>query len=298
MNLKVCLLGAVAFAASLAGCNPEKIEATVPGYIYMDSFAIDYPSPAESGRGAQKVTEAWVYVNDELHSVTPLPGTVPIPDVGNNQRISIGPGIRQNGIAATRAEYPFYERYEVLLPEIMPDSTYNLQPKTRYTDAALFPYMEDFESSLVQLDSVSSSSVNIRKESLNRDTEAYGRFVGKAVLTADKPGLKLASSELYALPKGGAPVYVELDYKCNAEFIFGVIYQLPQQNPLDYPVVWIQPTNRETGTPEWNKMYIELTPHVSSNLTALGFGFTLTASHDPSNTESVFYFDNLKIVHR
>ncbi len=298
MNLKVCLLSAFALAALFVGCNPDKIEATIPGYVYIDSFSINYPTPAESGRGAQKVTEAWIYVNDELHSVTPLPGTVPIPQVGTNQRISIGPGIRQNGIAATRVEYPFYERYEVIIPEVEPDSTYHLLPVTQYTDATLFPYMEDFESSVVQLDSISSSDVNIYKESMGQDTEPYGRFVGKAVLTADKPDLKLASSELYALPKGGAPVYLELDYKCNAQFIVGVIYQLPQQNPVDYPVVWVQPTNRETGTPEWNKMYIELTPHVSSNLTALGFGFTLTASHEPANSESVLYFDNLKIVHR
>ena len=57
------------------------------------------------------ITDAWVTMDGINLGVFELPAQIPILDEGeHNFRIS--PGIKENGMSATRMIYPFYEIHE------------------------------------------------------------------------------------------------------------------------------------------------------------------------------------------
>ena len=91
---------------SLSSCeiyNPSEDE---PSYIHIDSISLttDYTA---YGTASHKITDAWVYVDNELIGAFELPANVPVLKSGVHN-INIRPGIKLNGIAATRSYYPFF----------------------------------------------------------------------------------------------------------------------------------------------------------------------------------------------
>jgi len=91
-------------------CKKADINDGVPSYISIPSIKVD---SIQSGVGSNsnKITDAWIYFDNNLQGVYPLPATFPVLLQGK-QNISIKAGIKNNGIAATRAKYPFYDYYK------------------------------------------------------------------------------------------------------------------------------------------------------------------------------------------
>jgi len=283
---------------SLLGCESGNLEVDRPGYLRIDSFQVNYLDPSTTGLGDSKITDAWVFLDGDLLSVMPLPGEIPLPELGN-RTLTIGPGIRVNGIAATRDEFPFYTRIDTLVT-VNSEASIQINPTVTYTEAATFAFVEDFESSALRIDSTTGSDIGPQKESLDQTSNTYGNFIGFGKLDTTKTDMKFITGEFMELPQGGVPVYMELDYRTNALVIIGIAYRTadPQDGIQEFPYLFLQPTDRETGTPVWNKVYVELTREISGTLNATEFAFTLSGAHESSNTVSEFYFDNLKIVHR
>lgn len=283
----------------LSSCNRDNLEATVPGYLVIDTFNVNYSEANRTGRGLINISDAWVYVNDDIQGVFELPAKIPLTDVGEGQTITIGPGIKVNGIAATRDEYPFYSRSEFSNVEINPDSTIHLEPTVNYYNTTEFSFLEDFESTIIRIDTVDGyGDAPIERVRLEENDNSLGRYVGYISLNEDSPELKLITNDYYALPRSGNIVYLELDYKCNATFVIGLAVRPNTGAAYDYAIIWVNPTNRNSAEPQWNKMYLNLTDHVSNEgIDAELFGFTITASHSSSLDSSYFYFDNMKLVH-
>ena len=63
-------------------CSKADYEATVPAYISVPSITLttDY---ATQGSASSKITDAWVFVNDDLVGVYELPATFPVLKEGN-----------------------------------------------------------------------------------------------------------------------------------------------------------------------------------------------------------------------
>ena len=76
----------------------------IPSYIKINSISIN------NSEETHNITDAWVYINDNLQGVYELPAHFPVLYTGN-QRIRIKAGIKQNGISSTRIPYPFYESF-------------------------------------------------------------------------------------------------------------------------------------------------------------------------------------------
>ena len=100
--------------------NPEE---ETPSFISLNEFE-------HAEVGTAKIVDAWVYIDNDLQGIYQLPNTIPVLKNGE-QKLYIAPGIKENGISATRTSYPFYawHQEEVYLS---PFDTIYINPSTSY----------------------------------------------------------------------------------------------------------------------------------------------------------------------
>ncbi|MDA1008978.1 MAG: hypothetical protein O3C42_00325, partial [Bacteroidetes bacterium] len=102
---------------------------------------------------------------------------------------------------------------------------------------------------------------------------------------------EVTTKEFTNLPQQGAPVYLELDYKCNTRFLIGVYVNFPQSLVLQKELLWITPKE------DWNKIYVNLTATVSEAVGADSFKIFIGMQRDFTLEKNTVSFDNLKIVY-
>lgn len=281
-----------ALGLTLPSCNKFDGDQTVPAYLRVEafSFSTDYVT---QGSNTHNITDAWVYVNDQLIGVYELPATFPVLSSGI-QDLEIRPGIKLNGIGATRAPYPFYKPFNIKNFNFLPDSISTVTPTTTYYDNLVFAWMEDFEGSGTSIETTSVSDTSITKTSPANHPDAwlspYSSFSGVVHLDSANSTFQLASFFSYELPGLGKPVLLELDYKCNREFGVGLIINLP------YSIMYM-PLVIVNKSEDWNKIYVNLGPVVSEHPTALNFKIYFE-SDNGINQQSDYYFDNIKVIYR
>lgn len=282
----------VVLGFTLASCNKFEGDQTVPTYLHIDSigFNTDYVT---QGSNTHTISDAWVYVNGSLVGVFELPATFPVLSSGL-QELEIRPGIKLNGIGATRAPYPFYKPFTIGNFNFVPDSIITVRPTTTYYDNLTFAWMEDFEGSGTSIEKTSASDTTISKTSPANSPDSwqspYSSFSGVVHLDAAHPSFQLASFFAYELPKLGKPVLLELDYKCSKEFGVGLIINLPS-SIVYMPLVIVNKSE------VWKKIYINLGPVVSEYPSALNYKIYFESDKGPNDLSS-FYFDNIKVIYR
>jgi len=286
----ILLLAASVFA--LSSCHKFEGDQTVPAYLRIDTvlFTTDYVT---QGSNTHNITDAWVYVNDQLIGVYELPATFPVLASGK-QDLEIRPGIKLNGIGATRAPYPFYKPYVIDGFNFIEDSIQIVRPTTSYYDNLTFAWTEDFEGSGTSLEKTTASDTTIDKTSPADHPDAwlspYSSFSGKVQLDAAHEVFQIASFLSYELPDQGKAVLLEFDYKCDREFGVGMIANL-SSSTLMLPLVIVNKS--ET----WNKIYINLGPNVSAYTSAQNFKIYFESDRGDQD-EANFYFDNIKVIYR
>ena len=269
-------------------CKKADINDGVPSYISIPSIKVD---SIQSGVGSNshKITDAWVYFNNNLQGCYPLPTTFPVL-LSGKQNISIKAGIKNNGIAATRVKYPFYDYFnaEIILTK---DSVIVLNPGVSYAniDSIIF---EDFEfnNPILNQYTIIDTTENSDTTYLSNNTTIFeGNSLG-AHLASPHNTFEIAIEEIQ-LPKVGTPVYVELNYKCNTPFQVGVYANLTDA-VITNSIVTITPKN------EWNKIYIDLTSSILNTNYADSHTVFISMKRDINSTEMAeLYLDNFKIVY-
>ncbi len=96
--------------ALLGACELYNPTEPIPAYIHIDKIGLTTSADGSQGSNSSKITDAWVYIDERLIGCFELPVTFPVLYEGSHQ-LKIRAGIKVNGIAATRAPYPFYEAY-------------------------------------------------------------------------------------------------------------------------------------------------------------------------------------------
>lgn len=302
---------ALLFILSLLGsCQKFESDQTVPAYIRIDSIILQ-TNYEEEGAPTSNITDAWVYINDEALGAYELPAVFPVLANGLTT-VRVDPGIKINGIAALRTPYPFYQPIiqEVMLVE---GEEVNLNNDTLYYDGEEVPYtmttgyydnlefvwMEDFEDPSLSLDSTSKSMIDITRTNPANSPEAflsdYSKYSGLMILTTDKWLIDVATNVGYedgfVLPKLGQPVFLEVDFKNNNYFTAG-FYARELSQIIQSPVVNMNPTT------EWKKIYINLTPGVSSQVNAIDFNIFFGSTKENAVDEPRILIDNVKLIHR
>jgi len=277
----------------LAGsCRKFDGEQTVPSYIRIDTITL-FTEYGSEGANTHNISDAWVYVNGQLIGAFELPAVFPVLAKGLS-KVEIRPGIKLNGISATRAHYPFYKPYEVqtILSE---DSITIIKPSTSYYNTSVFAWIEDFEGSSISLVSTSKSDTIIEKTQPSNHPDAFlsehSAYSGKVHLIGDAKVFEISSFNGYVLPGRGSPVFVEIDYKCIRGFGVGVFIK-KDNTMLTFPLIVVNKSDI------WKKIYINLSPIVTEYNNAEYIKVYFDSDLGTDETEALYYFDNLKIVYR
>lgn len=269
-------------------------DAEIPSYINIEKIDLEITDPYLQGTVSHKITDAWVFVDDELQGIYELPVTFPVLKTGRHF-LKIKAGIKDNGISATREQYPFFDFYTASSFEFFADSIVNVNPVVMYSPAAEFPWIEDFEDPGITIDSVYPSSAKIKRVTDNSKV-FEGNASGFVSLDASNTIFKGISNASFALPKGGTSVYLELNYKTTVNMKVIVVSNNPAGTAENLSLV-VTPTNK-SGAAEWNKIYVNIGPEVSGNSNASDYKIIFYSDiSEEGLTSAEIYLDNIKLVH-
>jgi len=247
----------------------------IPSYLKIDNIFLGEENTSSN------ITDAWVYINDQLQGVYELPAKFPVLEE-EIQMVRIKAGIKVNGIASSRIAYPFYNSYyqETTFTQ---NETKTITPIVNYLDSIDY-FLEDFEGAGVNIEisAISDTSLLMIYDGDNN--------YGSGILNDSLFTFEIATDELMDLPQSGSPVFLELDYKSNTQFLVGVYVNYPQ-SVIQKDLLWINPKE------EWNKIYINLTNTISEGVNATSFKVFIGMKRDFELEKNELYFDNLKVVY-
>jgi len=187
------------------------VKEVVPAYLYINDFVLT--TNEEQGSNSHNIEIAYVHVDDEYIGAFTLPASVPVINTGQH-KISITPGIYENGISNTPIINRFYKKYEteINLTETKVDT---ITPQTSYVDDIIFEFVDDFEGS------------SILKKDLDNDLKTFFKFTkpdgfenfsGHATLEGEHDTIAMATYLSFAAVPNNAldQYFVELNYKCSS----------------------------------------------------------------------------------
>lgn len=269
----------------VGACNIYNPPEPIPAYISIP--AITLTTTAGQGTNSHKITDAWVYIDDQLSGCYELPCKLPVISEGSHE-IKVRPGIKLNGISGTRAPYPYYTAYITTL-NLQAGSVTTLNPTVGYVSYANFEFMEDFEGMGIQIDS-SAGSTSVIKQVNNPNYAFEGVGGGFAYVdNGTKNFFECISSQAYTLPTGSHDVFLEFNYKADGEFLVGVIAQPPyylKTSSLTY-----------NASTDWNKTYLYLTTAMNSTPNATQFKIFFGMQNSTGADSLGLLLDNIKLIY-
>ena len=269
--------------AALSSCSIFDTKEQIPSYIHIDkiTFVPGDTAVTAEGTGSTKITDAWVYIDEQLVGAYELPATFPVQYSGVHSVRVLG-GIKQNGISATRVKYPFYNS-NLYTVDLTPKQTSTISPTVSYFSGITFSMVEDFEAAgYLLVDTMGDARLRVVT-----GAQAWGG--GKSVyaqLAADTITLQARSANMYSMYNDGHAKFLELNYHCNHAFVFGLIY-----SGGTYPIVGLN------ASPNWNKVYINITDQITASIPSnYGFYFAMQKLLTDQGVPEL-YIDNVKLIH-
>lgn len=267
--------------------NPDE---AIPAYIYVTNFQLNTTSG--QGTNSNKITDVWVTVGDENLGVYTLPALIPV-FVTGTQSITLEAGIKENGVSAKGRVYPFYQAFQAKI-DLQPNEVDTLRPATAYRGETRFAFIENFEQHpSIFRELISGNDFNkiqIIKEG------AFEGNSGLFMLDKNNPAVTIATVNRYGnLTTKSANVYLELNYKSEADVIFGVI---AYKNGAATNTIY-DPGFRARA--DWNKIYFNISALVvSSNYDE--YKIVLQSALPSLNNvftkdKASVWLDNIKLVH-
>lgn len=261
----------------------------VPSYVYIKPFVLNTDA-ATQGFNTQKITEAWVYADDELLGAFKLPAEIPILKTGNT-KITVFAGIHDNGSIDDPNFYYHYTPFTVD-KNLSSTKTDTIFPVVTYSKGLIFRWLEDFESALSSLSTDADTDKATSAIFVNTDVK-YGNKCTALKVTKDHPLLSVTTKNTFdKLPNNR--MYIEMDYKGDIP----IIVELYGLNSTG--VEFIEAANFKEKN-EWNKAYINFSSKISAKFTSYNVIFTaalpLDANGKPIKDAGEVRLDNLKLIH-
>lgn len=264
-------------------CELINPEADIPSYIYVDSILLQTDYNKE-GSASHKIVDCWLYINDKLIGINEMPCKFPVIASGN-VNISIYPGIKNNGISATRVKYPFYDVYKTNI-KLYPDSITYITALTKYSQYAVFEWIEDFENIGHSLTKSTNSQTDI---SIINDSNVFeGNASAFVYLDKNQTFFEAYSPDFTNLPKNGTAVYLEMNYKSNQTFFIGLY---ANNRTKQRKILYINPRKK------WNKIYIDLSNDILDYSIYDNINIFIGIKKDSTGYKTYTYFDNIKLIH-
>lgn len=291
----------------LFSCKKFKGSQEIPAYLRIEPWTLTTNYDVE-GAATHAITDAWVYIDGNLHGCFELKNhddgqyvLVPVLNKGSH-KLQIYPGVKLNGIASTRIQYPFYKPY-VCRKDLVEGEIDTLRPFTHYysIDSTLmrFKMQEDFEEiNNIKLYRIDTTYAELCQISHRTDQNAWldpldtiNHYRSGHVHLGDSiRRMGLASGELYDLPTVGNYVLMEMDYKCSTEILVGLYLMSSQEGLIDKELYYLRASN------SWKKVYLNFSPTITENNHATYVKFYLKGAVEAGG-EADFYFDNIKLIY-
>jgi len=292
VNIRFFFLLSVVFLS----CQTDNFRADIPSYIKIQNF--DLVTTFDQGSNSNKITDAWVTMDGNFLGAFEIPCEIPILEDGFHE-FRVYPGIKANGISATRMIYPFYNLAQLYLKvdtnfliaeenliKLTLDSTLSLTAKTSYLENTEFIFIENFEN-----------LGNIFKKDLESDTgfiltnDTLFSFEGtSSLINLDnkKSYFKIVTSELYELNSINSAIMLEMNYKCDDVFKVGIIIE-NSNNVINFQeIMSINPKKT------WNKIYIYMNDQVQLGNINNKFGIYIESRKSLDKESSFYSYDNVK----
>ena len=122
------------FSLLLFSCS--ELDLGIPNYLIIEEINVDDNTTAN-------ITDAWVYVDDNLIGVYELPANFPTLEEGIH-KVRIRAGIKDNGISGIRIPYPFYSSYVIDTFDFNSNNALVVPPQVSYIENIDF-FNEHFE---------------------------------------------------------------------------------------------------------------------------------------------------------
>jgi hypothetical protein len=285
-NLQLLLLFCVPLLLS-ESCELFDKPEQIPSYIHIDSIPLIDNINIDEGSLSSKIVDAWIYIDDQLLGAFELPCTVPVLMSGS-QKIRVFAGIYLNGVKTTRVDYPFFTVWEKEVT-LVPDSVVTLNPVVSYDGQIKLPFNETFELGGALLEDDKKSLTSMMKSTTPEEV-FEGASSGKVILNDTDSVYMGVSIEAFKLPTAGGSVFLEMNYKTEANIVVGV-YAIKASETLCLEVAGVLPKD------EWGKVYLNLSPVVYRNNDAIEFKIFI-GSYLPSGvSEAKVLIDNIKLIH-
>ncbi len=274
----------------LLSCDKFDGDQTIPAYIHIRKISL-VDNTAIVGSLSSKITDAWVYIDDQFIGAFELPATFPVLSKGVHT-IKVLPGIKMNGIANTRVAYPFYSTI-VLSKSFAENVTLDLDSlTTKYDPNTKFEWKEDFELGGVSLQ---KSTVNPGSDTslIKTDSSAYvfeGIYSGMITLDPTMNFFELETINKFVLPRAASPVFLEMDYKTNTALTIG-LDAYSSNVASQVATITLLPTTT------WKKIYINFTPTIGNFSTADNFRVFFGQMLSTTGGHPLILLDNIKLVH-
>jgi hypothetical protein len=270
-------------------CNLINREEEIPSYIAIDTIRLNANTVLQ-GSASSKITDAWIYVDDQLVGAFELPCKIPVLAAGEH-KISVGAGVMVNGLTALRAPYPFYRFYSENSINLNEGEVREIEPVVTYFDSLQFAFMANFDDlSGSKLEAAGASDTTIALVS-NPELVFEGAGSMLAALYRDSGFIEFQMVEPVELPKQGTTVYLELNYKTTHILNVGLKANYTSSGTVSAPLVSLNPST------EWNKIYINLTRQVSQQINAANYRVYFYAPKPAGSGKMELFIDNMKIVY-
>ena len=281
-----CFLAVLFITAS--SCEKFSGDQSIPAYLGIDSIYLSTDYYAE-GTSSQRITDAWVYMDDEFLGAYELPARLPVLKSGKHH-LKIWPGIKRNGIAATRVSYEFYNPIIRDVNLAMDSTTKTGVLKTTYQSTTSFVCKEDFESVSITLDTTSRSTAYIQRTLPGSPLTFEGSHSGMVLLDSIHDFFECQTHTEYSIPS--APVFLEMNFNTSNTFVVGV-FTYGSTILYQTPIITLNPTNGQ-----WKKIYIDLSTTLNAYTGMTSYRVYFSTFKDAGLEQSTIFFDNFKVVTR
>lgn len=266
------LLALLYVALIPSACKKFNGDITTPAFLQLDRIDV-----VSSGEGENERIEGWytsnidavqfiaVYENDNKETnlgTYQLPCKVPVLHKGNVKRLEIIPVVKQNGISATRIEYPYLRHITLNDVTLEPGTVtavgkYDAPNNQHYLEATYYgpdvikqEFFENFEALHTEIHFTKDIVQWIKDD---HEGASSGSSYGLIHTSKDKDGVYFEITDSIVVNNPGKYLYMEMDYKTDVEFRIGMRSPIQSGgNEYTYYAMSLYPQK------EWKKIYINL----------------------------------------
>lgn len=279
------LLLATALVVVLGGCTKGD---KIPSYLLLGQVALS-TEPVTQGSASHRITDLWVFVDDQAMGVWE-PG-MRVPVIGDGRKnIKLIAGVRRNGMRDDRVRYPFYATWSGDADLVLKSHT-EITPTFTYFPGLNY-WIEAFEQAGYDFVRSPSSDTTMNQVTAP-DLVFEGLASGEIYVDANHPRVRMTTSS--AIPVTGA-AFLEIDHRNDHRFLVGVNYTA-SGTVVDLPILFVSPTKRPDGGMPWNKVYVDLGSSLNVPATTEKKFYIEVVLADGYSSGRVF-LDNIKLVYR